>query len=60
MDRDNRLFRKRVYMLQNRRKYGKCLYYRETKYHANMPVDLYMMRNEQRFREGIHLIDREY
>jgi hypothetical protein len=53
MDRDNRLFRKRRHNLvwQHRRR----KYYRNFNNQAEMPVDLFMMRNARKFKEGLEL-----
>ena len=47
------LFYQREYNLKYR---GKCRkYYRKYKTHSEMPVDLFMMRNKQKFNEGLNL-----
>jgi len=55
-NKDHILFYQRGYKLKygNNRKY-----YRNTNIQSQMPVDLFMMRNEQRFREGFNLIESE-
>lgn len=44
------LFYQREYNLKYRGKHRK--YYRDTNTQAEMPVDLFMMRNRQKFNEG--------
>lgn len=56
-DKRHILFYQREYNLKYRNKHRK--YYRDTNIQAQMPVDLFMMRNEQRFREGFNLIESE-
>lgn len=53
LDKKHILFYQREYNLKYRGKHRK--YYRDTNIQAEMPVDLFMMRNEQRFREGFNL-----
>lgn len=50
---DHILFYQREYNLKYGNKHRK--YYRDTNIQAQMPVDLFMMRNEMRFREGQRL-----
>ena len=50
-NREHILFYKRERNL----KYGHRKYYRDTNTQAEMPVDLFMMRNKQKFNEGLEL-----
>ena len=52
-DKRHILFYQREYNLKYRGRNRK--YYRETDIQAEMPVDLFMMRNKQRFEEGLNL-----
>ena len=51
--RDHILFYQREYNLKYGNRHRKS--YRDTNIQAEMPVDLFMMRNRQRFEEGINL-----
>ena len=52
-NREHILFYKREYNLKYRDRHRK--FYRNFDIQANMPVDLFMMRNRQKFNEGISL-----
>ena len=52
-NRDHILFYQREYNLKYGNRHRK--YYRDTNIQAEMPVDLFMMRNKKRFREGFNL-----
>jgi len=52
-NREHILFHKREYNLKYRDRHRK--YYRNADIQAEMPVDLFMMRNGQKFNEGISL-----